>query len=283
MRVHRHRPTVSQPASSRPRASAPKASGAPAASADVFEAPAPAPRTSGPTLREGASGSDVVRMQRLLAQAGFDPGSADGDFGPRTAAALVAFQEDAGLDADGICGPMTWGALQNGVVEIPEVVETPEVSGPDGELRGRILALAQAEVGTMEETGNNDGPVLKYPNAFGRGSEPYCADFVSWVSTRAGRPLDYAYVPYLRDHLEETGRWKGASNPQPGDIVIFDFDGSGDGDHVGFVKAVLEDGTIETIEGNTSPDDRLSDSATLESGVWNRVRSMNDILGFGTP
>ena len=32
------------------------------------------------TLRKGAKGEDVRRLQEMLAQVGFDPGAADGDF-----------------------------------------------------------------------------------------------------------------------------------------------------------------------------------------------------------
>jgi hypothetical protein len=53
----------------------------------------------------------VTRLQQQLKAAGFSPGSIDGDFGPATRAAVVAFQKDRGLVADGIVGPATHGAL----------------------------------------------------------------------------------------------------------------------------------------------------------------------------
>ena len=40
---------------------------------------------------------------------------ADGIFGAGTESALKAFQRDHGLNADGICGPLTWDALDHSV------------------------------------------------------------------------------------------------------------------------------------------------------------------------
>jgi peptidoglycan hydrolase-like protein with peptidoglycan-binding domain len=65
-------------------------------------------------LRNGSSGDDVKELQGKLAAAGFDPGPADGIFGPKTEAALKAFQEDAGIAADGIAGPITNAKLAKG-------------------------------------------------------------------------------------------------------------------------------------------------------------------------
>jgi hypothetical protein len=62
------------------------------------------------TLSEGDEGSRVRRLQRALAQLGFDV-SPDGVFGPGTTAAVRSFQEDAGLDADGAVGPQTARAI----------------------------------------------------------------------------------------------------------------------------------------------------------------------------
>jgi lysozyme len=64
-----------------------------------------------PTLRQGSRGQHVRRVQQAVATAGFDPGPVDGVFGPRTRAALRAFQQAKGLQADGIVGPRTWAAL----------------------------------------------------------------------------------------------------------------------------------------------------------------------------
>ena len=58
-----------------------------------------------------ASRAEVTRLQTLLTAAGFSPGALDGDFGPGTQAAVIAFQRSSGLLADGVVGPRTAAAL----------------------------------------------------------------------------------------------------------------------------------------------------------------------------
>ena len=58
-------------------------------------------------LRTGSRGSDVTALQQKLAAAGFNPGGADGVFGPRTSAAVVAYQRAHHLGADGVVGKNT--------------------------------------------------------------------------------------------------------------------------------------------------------------------------------
>jgi putative chitinase len=70
------------------------------------------------SLQEGASGPDVVALQTKLQQLGFSPGAIDGDFGPGTQAAVLAFQRSEGLLADGVVGPRTAAALGLGGVDL---------------------------------------------------------------------------------------------------------------------------------------------------------------------
>jgi len=64
-----------------------------------------------PTLRRGAKGELVRRLQAALRGAGFGPAKIDGDFGPATDAAVRRFQSAKGLWPDGIVGPKTWAKL----------------------------------------------------------------------------------------------------------------------------------------------------------------------------
>jgi len=62
-------------------------------------------------LQLGSTGSAVLALQQALQAAGFDPGTIDGNFGPGTQAALIAFQRSKQLDADGVAGVATDAAL----------------------------------------------------------------------------------------------------------------------------------------------------------------------------
>jgi hypothetical protein len=57
----------------------------------------------------------IRELQQALLTAGYDPGPADGTFGQRTEAAVVAFQQAHGLSVDGRVGPETAAALNAAV------------------------------------------------------------------------------------------------------------------------------------------------------------------------
>lgn len=60
------------------------------------------------TLRLGSKGPEVERLQKLL-----HVKPADGDFGPKTLAAVKEYQKSHGLVADGVVGPATWKSIEN--------------------------------------------------------------------------------------------------------------------------------------------------------------------------
>lgn len=60
-----------------------------------------------PTLRQGDKGDAVKVLQQALKI------TADGDFGPGTKQAAIAFQKAHGLYADGIVGKNTWALLED--------------------------------------------------------------------------------------------------------------------------------------------------------------------------
>ena len=120
------------------------------------------------------------------------------------------------------------------------------------------LRLAEEELakGVYEFTGNNDNPEIdKYRNGAANG-QPWCASFVSWIYG-AGQNSDNAAtfgydasVAGIRNKAESAGYYaqKGSYTPQAGDLMIQQNNAS----HVGMVTSVDPDGTIHTIEGNSS-------------------------------
>lgn len=66
-----------------------------------------------PLLSRGATGPSVSALQKGLRayaaqNAAADPGTVDGEFGPRTEAAVKAYQSDRSVSIDGIVGDRTW-------------------------------------------------------------------------------------------------------------------------------------------------------------------------------
>jgi len=66
-----------------------------------------------PILRRGSTGSAVIGLQKGLLKFGgagssTDPGAADGNFGPRTEAAVKDYQTKHSLTNDGVVGSRTW-------------------------------------------------------------------------------------------------------------------------------------------------------------------------------
>jgi peptidoglycan hydrolase-like protein with peptidoglycan-binding domain len=64
-----------------------------------------------PILMNGSSGNAVKIVQNVLKLNGYYFGFVDGFFGPMTKVAVIQFQTNKGLPADGIVGPKTWHAL----------------------------------------------------------------------------------------------------------------------------------------------------------------------------
>ncbi len=84
------------------------------------------------TLRRGDKGPEVKEMQTDLRELGFAMVSgkemvADGSFGAITKATVVAFQTLTGLKADAVCGPKTWGKID----ELLEMEPTETVALTD--------------------------------------------------------------------------------------------------------------------------------------------------------
>src|SRR5947209_17756169 len=150
----------------------------------------------------------------------------------------------------------------------------------------RALAEALRHVGVRESPPGSNRTM--FGRWFGVDGVPWCAIFASYCFDRGAGvvlcrgwhgagvyPRGVAYVPTLASWLRATHRWRAHSSPQPGDLVIFDWDG-GLPDHVGIVACALGRGRVATVEGNTGVG---NDSNGGE--VMRRERSFAQIAGFG--
>jgi hypothetical protein len=117
------------------------------------------------------------------------------------------------------------------------------------------LAQQELQAGVAEQPpGSNDSPrIAQYRQATaGSGVGPWCAYFTSWAAREVGAPLGdngqgFGRVDDVWAWAERTGKSipAGSGPPQPGDLVVWD-------EHIGIVESVKPDGSITTIEGNSS-------------------------------
>ncbi len=137
----------------------------------------------------------------------------------------------------------------------------------------RMVAMAQAEVGQAEQPpGSNNSPrIAQYRSATAGapGPGPWCAYFTSWLARGAGVPVGdhgqgFGSVDALYAWAQKSGRaipTSSGQDPKPGDLIVWD-------EHIGIVESVRPDGSIQTIEGNSS--DRVS----------RRVHAKGDAIGY---
>lgn len=143
-----------------------------------------------------------------------------------------------------------------------------------------ILHIASRQIGYKESPpGTNRN---KFGVWYGMDGQPWCAMFVSYCFYQAGLVLlittskGFAYCPYGVQWFKQKGRFD--KRPQLGDVVFFDWGGDGIADHVGIVETVNSNGSVTTIEGNTSNSNNSNGGE-----VMRRVRWLNSIQGFGHP
>jgi peptidoglycan hydrolase-like protein with peptidoglycan-binding domain len=148
---------------------------------------APSYAATYPTLQSGSSGANVTSLQFLLSSRGFST-TADGAYGSGTQAAVTAFQRSAGLGADGVAGPATFGKL---------VTTLREGS------RGTAVQALQVQL-------NKHGAAVATDGAFG----PATTTAVRGFQSRNGLGVDGVVGPATWTTLLGTGG--GSSGGTPG-------------------------------------------------------------------
>ena len=195
---------------------------------------------------------------------------------------------------------MAGPAMTNAVGAPPEL----EVTARSIALTALDIALAYWRAGTREEGGNNRGHQVEFFQRLmgGAPGDPWCADFVCaclvkayarrhgsdesrtflpgyvHAASAALLPLS-GYCPALAEAARQRYRFRSREfRAAPGDLVLFDFDGVGEPHHVGFVVERRPDGTLRTVEGNTSSGE--AGSQADGDGVFPRVRGCGRVFGY---
>jgi surface antigen len=144
-----------------------------------------------------------------------------------------------------------------------------------------FLAAAAGEIGYLEAPAGSNRTKFAAEAGHANGY-PWCATFLVAIAARVGLelPSTSAYTPAMANGFRAAGRWH--TTPQPGDFAFFDFpDNVRRIQHVAVVEAVNPDGSLTTIEGNTSPS--ATGSQANGGGVWRRRRARGLVLGYGRP
>ena len=112
-----------------------------------------------------------------------------------------------------------------------------------------IVEVAAAQVGNV-----GGRPYWSWYGFYDR--VEWCACFVSWCANKCGYIEDgiipkFAVVGHGMSWFRNRDQWQGRGyHPKPGDIIFFDWDGDGLGNHVGIVES-SDDTYVYTIEGNS--------------------------------
>lgn len=145
----------------------------------------------------------------------------------------------------------------------------------------RVLQVARGDIGTVESPPGSNRTI--FGARYGLNGVAWCNIWVWDVMQRAGAGnliCKSAYTPSTWQWFKQRGQI--VATPRPGDVVFFDFPGDGVDriSHVGLVEAVHADGTVTTIEGNTTPG--TAGSQRDGGGVWRR-RRRTGVVAFARP
>lgn len=192
-----------------------------------------------PVLRPRSQGDWVVCLQNALNHLGYGPLKSDGNFGRRTTDVVKKFQQNLGLEADGIVGESTWLAIDKQATSQGWEPSWPKTgTGADTSLGPLNQAILTAAL-KLRGMSTDEGP---------DGGNQACAWTLNRVLERAGIPT-LGENPNLVTSLVEAlqgGRGHLVSKAEAlgGDLVI----AYGE-DHIG---VGLDDGCKRVLSNSSS-------------------------------
>lgn len=149
-----------------------------------------------------------------------------------------------------------------------------------------IIKKAISQIGVTEKPSNSNNVIYNteyYGKAVVGNAYPWCCAFVWWIFKKCGASdLFYggkktAYCPTVETYYRKQKQWY-TNNPKVGDLVLFDFSGSGKAEHIGILEKINSNGTYQCIEGNTGTGNDANGGC-----VMRRIRTRAQIRGFARP
>lgn len=168
---------------------------------------------------------------------------------------------------------------------ISSIIPTAAFAASEDDLRSSVVSIASDEVGY---TGTSS--YSKYGDWYGY-QGGWCTTFVLWCFNKAGKQnsvtLNGVIIPRggncssMISWFKDKGRYYSPSKytPKSGDLIFFDWTGSGTADHVGIVN-YTSDTTVYTIEGNCSGKVKAREYTKKGSKPYNNISS---IIGYASP
>jgi uncharacterized protein (TIGR02594 family) len=187
----------------------------------------------------------IARIQKALAQRGFDPGVIDGVWGRRTEGAVRNFQTSRGLESDGVVGPKTWASLFGSAPDMAPL-DNPALVW---------FQEARRLIGVKEKLGpGSDDGILDWAGALGI---PYKSDDIPWcglfVAHCIGSTLSREALPNNPLGARNWLKFGAPCTPSLGAVLVF-WRGKPTGwqGHVGFYAGEEPSGVLHVLGGNQS-------------------------------
>ncbi|MDT8901225.1 NlpC/P60 family protein [Anaeroselena agilis] len=151
-------------------------------------------------LKQGMSGDDIYKLQAKLLEFGYYEDTPDGNFGSQTKLAVLEFQLDVGLEADGVAGPATIKALR----DFKPADGQPSRAQAETRKAQQLVAFAKKFVGVPYVWAGRS------PGGFD------CSGYIWYVYNTFGIQL-----PRMADGQFEVGVPVSRRHLAPGDLVFF--------------------------------------------------------------
>lgn len=188
------------------------------------------------TLRVGSKGEAVKAVQTAVKV------TADGSFGPMTAAAVKAFQASNGLTADGVVGPMTKAKMSTacGTTTTGTTTTTGSTTleGGAGDMK-----LTQTSTGVKNEVSEGNSEKVLGLKIEADGSDLAIKNIKVTLKEKTNDAKSYR----LNDYAETVSVYKGSTKVGSVDASDFSKDGTEYSKTISLSNVVVKDGATDTF------------------------------------